>query len=83
MRDDLNDIKIDGNSDFEIEELATWGTRPLIAILESASTLSGVKGNAEAVYYLIDTALEKAKDFDACIYRLLDERKAESRQERA
>jgi hypothetical protein len=76
MRDDLDSIKIDENGFLDrlkLENLSIWGTKPLIAILNAAA-YSIDNGNSKGdIIYLIDTALEKAKDFDACIGRLVKE----------
>ncbi len=73
MRDYLDSIKIDENGDFDLESLSTCGTRPIISILQGATFLLEENDNKEAAIHLIDTALEKAKDFDACIERLVKE----------
>ena len=82
MRDDLNSIKIDENGfldSFNLESLVIWGTGPIIDILESASRVIEESEDIKEVdtkgYHLVEEALERAKDFDACIHRLVDEQR--------
>ncbi len=82
MRDDLNDIKIDENGDFRVEDLSTEGTKPLIGVLYGALNWAEDEGKG-IVFHLINTALEKAEDLDNCISRLADEKNAKKKQERA
>ena len=80
MRHDLDSIKIGGNGfldSLNLENLAIWGTRPIIGILEGASRLieesEDIKDVRDKGYHLVEAALERAKDFDACIDRLVHE----------
>lgn len=82
MRDDLDDIKIDENGDFRVEDLATEGTKPLIGILYGALNWAEDEGKG-VVFQLISTALEKAQDLDVCIQRLVDEQLNKKKQNRA
>ena len=66
VRKELNDIKWEG---FELEDLSTWGTRPALAIAEAIDA----DELGERSPYLVDALIEHLKDFDECIFRLLDE----------
>jgi hypothetical protein len=90
MRDDLDRIKIDENGFLDVlklEQLSIFGTMPIIGILENATMSIEESGDLKEVwdkgYHLVEAALERAKDFEACIRRLVNEQLAKNRQERA
>ncbi len=82
MRQDLDCIKVGENGFLEslnLENLALWGTQSIIGILEGAlksiEESEDIKEVDTKGYHLVEAALERAKDFDACIHRLADEQR--------
>ncbi len=86
MRDDLNDIKIDENGKFDIQELQTWGTLPIRALIEAIINADvgddWESGNRHCMLnYLLE---EKIIELDECLKRLMNEEFGNSkRQDRA
>ncbi len=83
MRDDLDSIKVGENGFLEsldFENLSLWGTEAIIGILEGALKSIEESQDIREVWdkgsHLIEAALERAKDFDACIHRLAGETKS-------
>ena len=85
MRDDLDRIKIDENGNCDIQELQTWGTLPIIALVKAVVDAEGddwESGNRQmSLIYLLE---EQIIGLDECLKRLMNEEfGSKKRQERA